>query len=63
MLRVFSVDVQRCGTCSSRRRSIAVITLPEVIAKILEHLGLESVAPMTTPARPPPQMELGFEGY
>ncbi len=63
MLRVFSVDVQRCGTCGSRRRSIAVITQPEVVAKILEHAGLESVAPMTTAARPPPQMELGFEGY
>ncbi len=60
MLRVFAADVLKCGVCGSRRRWIAAITDSEVIARILEHLGMESVAPTPAPARSPPQMELEF---
>ncbi len=60
MQRVFAVDVLKCGVCGSRRRWIAAITEAEVITRILEHLGLESVAPTPTPARAPPQPELEF---
>jgi len=60
MARVFSVDVLRCHICGSRRRWIAAITEAEVIQKILSHLGLQSVMPTPSPARPPPQLELAF---
>ena len=62
MQRVFAVDVLKCTKCGSRRRWIAAITETAVIVKILEHLGLPSVAPTPAAARPPPQLELSFEG-
>ena len=58
--RVFSVDVLKCLKCGSRRRWIAAITEPDVISRILEHLGLESVLPTPAPARASPQLELVF---
>ncbi len=61
MQRVFAVDVLKCTKCGSRRRWIAAITETAVIVKILEHLGLPSVAPTPAAARPPPQLELSFE--
>jgi len=60
--RVFAVDALKCARCGSRRRWIAAITEPDLIHRILEHLGLESAAPSPTPPRSPPQLELGFEG-
>ena len=60
MRRVFAIDVLKCHVCGSRRRWIAAITEAAVITKILERLGLESVLPTPTPARPPPQLELVF---
>ena len=61
MQRVFAVDVLQCTKCGSRRRWIAAITETAVIVKILEHLGLPSVAATPAAARPPPQLELSFE--
>jgi len=46
----------------SRRRWIAAITQRETLVRILEHLGLESVAPPPAPPRAPPQIELSWEG-
>ena len=60
MSRVFSVDVLSCPICGSRRRWIAAITEAEVIARILEHLGLPSTLPTPAPARPPPQLEFAY---
>ena len=60
MRRVFGLDVLKCDRCGSRRRLIAVIDQREVIVKILEHLGLPSAAPEPAPARPPPQLKLGY---
>ena len=60
MARVFSVDVLRCHLCGSRRRWIAAITEADVIARILEHLGLPSSLPTPAPARPPPQLEFAY---
>ena len=39
---------------------LAFILEREVIRRILDHLGLESEAPATLPARSPPQGELEF---
>jgi len=62
MRRVLGLDVLKCDRCGSRRRLIAVIDQHqrEVIVKLLEHLGLPSAAPQPAPARPPPQLELGY---
>jgi hypothetical protein len=62
MQRVFALDVLKCSDCGSRRRWIAAITEGETLVRILEHLGLESVAPRLAPPRAPPQLELGWEG-
>ena len=62
MQRAFAVDVLKCAKHGSRRRWIAAITEMAVTVKILEHLCLPSVAPTPEPARPPPQLELSFEG-
>jgi hypothetical protein len=37
---------------------LAVITKPEAIRKILDHLGIPSEAPRRTAASPPPQAKL-----
>ncbi len=47
MRRIFAVDVLQCGRCHGRMRIVALVSQPEVIAKILTHLGL--------PARAPPE--------
>jgi hypothetical protein len=57
-----AVDVLKCPVCGSRRRWIAAITQGETIVRILEHLGLESVAARPAPPRAPPQLELWWEG-
>jgi len=52
--RVFAIDVLRCDRCGGRRQVIAFITDPEVVVKILDHLGLPSRPPPVAQARPPP---------
>ena len=37
---VFAIDVEECAQCGGRVRIIAAIEDPEVIEKILRHLGL-----------------------
>jgi hypothetical protein len=50
--RVFSIDIEKCEKCGGPVRIIASIEDPEVIQKILKHLGLDqSVDPQN---RSPP---------
>ncbi|MBS2033291.1 MAG: transposase, partial [Deltaproteobacteria bacterium] len=49
--RVYKTDVFQCGACDGRARPIAVIQDPEVVKKILRHLGLPAEAPRVAPAR------------
>ena len=56
--RVFLVDALSCPKCNGRMKILAVITKPDAIRKILDHLGIPSEAPRRTVARPPPQAEL-----
>ncbi len=58
--RVHEVDVSKCDRCAGRRRVIAFITDTHVVTAILAHLGLPTLPPALTPARAPPQAELGF---
>ena len=42
--RVFSIDIEKCEKCGGPVRIIASIEDPDVIQKILKHLGLGSVS-------------------
>jgi hypothetical protein len=52
--RVFNIDVETCGACGGKMRIIAAVEDPQVIMKILDHLGLPSTPPLAKPARGPP---------
>lgn len=56
LARVFAADLTRCQRpdCAGKVRVIAEIIDPDVIAKILSHLGLHDVASAPPPARAPP---------
>ena len=48
--RVFAIDLSRCPRCGGSSQVIAAITDPGVIARILEHIGLDGRA---RPRAPP----------
>lgn len=52
--RVFDVDVETCGVCGGKVKIIAAIKKPEVIRKILDHIGMPSVPPEIASSRGPP---------
>jgi hypothetical protein len=55
--RVFGIDIERCAQCGGAVKVIASIEDPEVIAAILEHLGLDRRAdsqPRLPAVRAPP---------
>ena len=39
--RVFSIEIEQCEKCGSKVKVIASIEEPEIIEKILKHLGLD----------------------
>ncbi len=47
--RVFDIDIERCA-CGGKLKIIAVIEAPDVIARILTHLGLSARPPPRAPA-------------
>jgi len=57
---VFKIDILACAKCGGRMKVIAVIEQPEVVAKILGHLGMPTVPEGIAPARVPPR-QLDFE--
>jgi hypothetical protein len=52
--RVFNIDFKTCNLCGGNMKIIAAIEDPNVIKKILSHLGLPTKAPTPWPARGPP---------
>ena len=48
--RVFDIDMERCA-CGGTLKCVAVIEQPEVIEKILTHIGLSPQPPPIAPAR------------
>ena len=48
--RVFDIDIEQCA-CGGKLKLIAVIEEPDVIEKILKHIGLDPQPPPITPAR------------
>jgi hypothetical protein len=55
--RVFEIDIELCPRCGGRLKIIAAIVDPQVIEKILTHLGLPARAPPRAPARHLPLFE------
>jgi hypothetical protein len=58
LTRVFGPDVTRCPRCPGRLRVIAFVTRPDLVVRILSHLGLPTLAPAIAPPRGPPQLDL-----
>ena len=56
--RVFDLDLEHCPQCGGEFRIIAAIEAPEVIARILTHLGLPAKAPPRSPALPLPLFQV-----
>jgi hypothetical protein len=54
MQRAFAIDVLTCPRCGSRMRLIAMIHDPQVIRRILAHLGLSHSGQSPGPAPPEP---------
>lgn len=46
----FDIDIEQCA-CGGKLKLIAVIEAPDVIEKILTHLGLSAQPPPRAPAR------------
>ncbi len=51
MARIFLIDVLECQNCGGRMKVIAAIEDPDVIRKILVHLGLPTDIPTPVPPR------------
>ena len=54
MRRVFGIDVLLCDRCGGRRQVLTFLTDPDVIGRILLHLGEPVELPEVAPARSPP---------
>ncbi len=55
------MDIEVCSECGGKLKVISSIEEPEVIKKILNHLGLESKPRELLPARGPPEEEEVFD--
>ena len=61
MKRVFEIDVLECPVCQGPMKIIAEITQRDVIRRFLAALDLPTEAPRVQRARPPPQLDLGWD--
>ena len=63
MKRTWGFEVLTCPRCARKMRVVATITQPDVVRKILDHLGVRSTPLPRAPAREPAweQTDLGFE--
>ena len=56
--RVFAIDISVCGHCGGTVRFVACIEDPDVIQRILDHLGgAGRPGDLATPVRGPPQLD------
>jgi hypothetical protein len=60
--KVFDHAILVCPKCQGKMRLVQNVDDPQVIGRILSHLGLPTSLPSLAPARSPPQMEL-FDPY
>ena len=62
MQRTFGFDALRCPACDAKMRVLATLTDPNVVKKILLHLGVRTDPLTRARARDPTgQMDLGFD--
>jgi len=61
--RAFGVDPKTCEKCGAEMVVMAMITAPQILDRILTHLGLPTHPPPVAPARQDPQSELGFDEH
>jgi len=54
MRRAFDLDVLACPRCGGRLRLLATIDDPQVVLRLLAHLGLPTDPLRPDPAEPPP---------
>jgi hypothetical protein len=64
--RLLHVDALACPRCSTSKRSVPMVVLafltdPEVVEKILRHLGLPTCAPALAPAGSMPCQQLPLQ--
>ncbi len=60
--RSFAADLRTCPQCLKGTLTIiAFITKPDIVHKILQHLGLPSNLPEPSPARRPSQLDLDLD--
>ena len=55
--RVFDMDIQTCSKCGGQIKIISSIHNPQIIKRILTHLGEEHRVPELSPSRGPPEEE------
>ena len=60
--RVFDIDIETCHECGGKVKVISSIEDPQVIEKILTHLGITSQSPSLWPPRGPPQSK-SFDSF
>jgi hypothetical protein len=58
--RIYEALPLLCPKCGQPMKTISFITEPEPINKILRHIGEPTEPPPISPARAPPQCDLGF---
>ena len=55
--RVFDKEIQACSKCGGQIKVISSVHNPQVIKKILSHIGENSKVPEVSPPRGPPETE------
>ena len=59
--RIYEVFPLVCWHCRAEMRIIAFVTDTASVARILEHIGEPTRAPVLSPARGPPTWDEGFD--
>ncbi|MFH2008338.1 MAG: hypothetical protein ABI333_17265 [bacterium] len=58
LMRSLGVSGLECPRCQAQMVLLALITAPQVVEKILDHLRIPSTPPPLAPARPPPEHDM-----
>jgi hypothetical protein len=61
MKRAFGFDPSSCDRCGTQMVVMALITAPQILERILTHLGLPVHPPPIAPARLDPQTEIALD--